>query len=75
MVWLTEKKILHHVLDLGYERVKIPVRVKFEFEIKEGAYVSQSLATHTLRRSKGTLLKIDTFLNFRRVGPNLPLDN
>jgi len=30
MVWMVEKKIVHHVLDMGFERVEIPVRVKKE---------------------------------------------
>ena len=52
MVWLVEKKVVHHLLDLGFERVKIPIRVKFEFEVKEGAFVPESLSTHTLYNRK-----------------------
>ena len=43
MVWLLEKKVFHHILDLGYESVSIPIRVKFEFEVQEGQFVSDSL--------------------------------
>lgn len=42
-MWLLEKKIFHHFLDLGYEGVAIPIRVKFEFEIREGKFVPDSL--------------------------------
>ena len=42
-MWLLDKKIFHHILDLGYEGVAIPVRVKFEFEIQEGKFVPNSL--------------------------------
>ena len=42
-MWLLEKKIFHHILDLGYEGVAIPLRVKFEFEIREGKFVPDSL--------------------------------
>ncbi len=28
MVWMVEKKIVHHILDMGFELVEIPVRVK-----------------------------------------------
>ncbi|MGD2125522.1 MAG: hypothetical protein PVG99_05540 [Desulfobacteraceae bacterium] len=52
MVWLVEKKVVYHVLDLGYERVEIPIRVKFEFEVKEGAFVPESLSVHTLYNRK-----------------------
>ena len=44
MVWLVEKKVFHHFLDLGFERVEIPVRVKFEFEVKEGVLVPDSIS-------------------------------
>jgi hypothetical protein len=47
-VWLVEKKIFYHSLDMGFERVRIPVRVKFEYELKEGAFVNDSLSFETL---------------------------
>ena len=42
-MWLLEKKMFHHILDLGYEGVAIPVRVKFEFEVSGGQFVPDSL--------------------------------
>lgn len=48
MVWMLEKKIVHYVLDMGFERVEIPVRVKFQFEVKEGVFVTDSLSKETL---------------------------
>jgi hypothetical protein len=48
MVWIVEKKVFHHVLDIGFERVRIPIRVKFEFEVKEGFLVPDSMSIHTL---------------------------
>ena len=48
MVWMVEKKIVHHLLDMGFERVEIPVRVKFEFEVMEGALVPDTLSKETL---------------------------
>jgi hypothetical protein len=47
-MWLVEKKIFYHLLDMGFERVRIPVRVKFEFEVKEGSLVSDSLSFEIL---------------------------
>ena len=35
MIWVVEKKVFQLVFDLGFERVKIPVRVKLEFEIQK----------------------------------------
>lgn len=48
MVWLVEKKIFYHILDMGFESVGIPVRVKFEFEVIEGAFVPDSLSVESL---------------------------
>ena len=55
MVWLVEKKIFHYILDLGYEGVAIPIRVKFEFEVQEGAIVPQSLSLEHLYNRKAIL--------------------
>ena len=48
MVWLVEKKIFHHQFDLGFEGVAIPIRVKFEFEVRDGALVPDSLSKNVL---------------------------
>jgi hypothetical protein len=54
MVWLVEKKIFRHILDMGFERVEIPVRVKFEFEVKEGVFVPDTL-TKEILYNQGTI--------------------
>jgi hypothetical protein len=48
MIWLVEKKIFHHILDMGFERVQFPVRVKFEFEVLEGSFVPDTLTKEIL---------------------------
>jgi len=48
MVWLVEKKIFLYILDMGYERAEIPIRVKFEFEVAEGSFVPDTLTKETL---------------------------
>ena len=52
MVWLTEKKIFSYILDMGFDRVEIPVRVKFEFEVREGSFVPASLSKKILYNQK-----------------------
>ena len=52
MVWLLEKMIVRHHLDLGFERVEIPIRVKFEIEVKEGVLVPDTLSFQTLYNKK-----------------------
>ncbi len=52
---MVEKKIVHHVLDMGFERLEIPVRVKFEFEVKEGVFVPDTLSKETLYNQKAIL--------------------
>lgn len=48
MIWVVEKKVFRLVFDLGFESVKIPVRVKFEFEVKEGNLVPDTLTKSVL---------------------------
>jgi hypothetical protein len=48
MVWVVEKKIFYHILDMGFESVGIPVRVKFEFDVQNGKLVSDSLSVESL---------------------------
>jgi hypothetical protein len=48
MVWVVEKKVFYHILDMGFESVGIPVRVKFEFDVKDGNFVPDSLAVESL---------------------------
>ena len=55
MVWLVEKKIFYHYLDLGYEGVAIPIRVKFEFDVREGAFVHESLRFEQLYNRQALL--------------------
>jgi hypothetical protein len=52
MVWMIEKKVFYYILDLGFERLKIPLRVKFEFEVQEGKLVDQSLSWQVLYNKK-----------------------
>jgi hypothetical protein len=47
MVWVVEKKVFYHILDMGFESVGIPVRVKFEFDVRDGRFLPNSLTyTH-----------------------------
>ncbi len=47
MVWVVEKKVFYHILDMGFESVGIPVRVKFEFDVRDGRFLPDSLTfTH-----------------------------
>ena len=48
MVWMLEKKVFYHILDMGFESVGIPVRVKFEFEVQDGSFVPDTLSTEHL---------------------------
>ena len=48
MVWVVEKKVFYHILDMGFESVGIPVRVKFEFGVQEGRFLPDSLSVELL---------------------------
>ena len=55
MVWVVEKKVFYHILDLGFESVGIPIRVKFEFEAREGVIVTDSLTFEHLFNTNALL--------------------
>jgi hypothetical protein len=46
------KKNVRHRVDLGFEIVEIAIRVKFEFEVKEGVLVPDTLSFKTLYNKK-----------------------
>jgi hypothetical protein len=48
MVWLAEKKVFHYFLDLGFERVDIPIRVKFECKLTDGCLDPNSITREIL---------------------------
>lgn len=50
MVWVFEKKVFYHILDMGFESVGIPVRVKFEFDVQEGSFIPDSLEFESIQR-------------------------
>ena len=52
MVWLVEKKVIYHTIDTGFELVKIPISVKFEFEVKKGVFVPDTLSKEILYNDK-----------------------
>ena len=56
MVWMVEKKVFYHIFDLGFESVTIPIRVKFEFEVRDRAFIPESLSFDHLF-NKEVLLK------------------
>ena len=48
MVWVVEKKVFYHILDMGFESVGLPVRVKFEFDVQDGRIVKDSLEVESI---------------------------
>ncbi len=63
---MLEKKVFHHFLDLGYEGVAIPIRVKFEFEVRDGQFVPDSLKFEPLY-NKDALMTRYPNLNAERL--------
>ena len=49
---LFKKSVFRHFIALGFECLQIPIRAKFEFEVKERAFVPDSLSIHTLYNRK-----------------------
>lgn len=48
MVWVAETQVVQHVLEYGSEHVRIPVRVKLEFEVSDGMLVPDTLSFEML---------------------------
>lgn len=48
MIWVVEKLILHHFIDMGYETVKIPIRVEVEYGLDGFSVTSLSKKTFTI---------------------------
>lgn len=69
-MWLLEKKIFHHILDLGYEGVAVPIRVKLEFEVRDGRYVPDSLEYQALY-NKDALLNRYPNINVERLAKDI----
>ena len=65
-MWLVEKKIYYHILDVGYEGVGIPVRVKFEFDVREGKYIQKKPELGASIQCRPTFKKISQ-LRFRAI--------
>ena len=55
MVWVVEKKVFYHILDMGFESVGIPIRVKFEFDVQDGRFLPNSLSVELLYNQQAVL--------------------
>lgn len=66
MLWVVEKKVVYHLLDLGFERVRIPVRVQFQFAVQGGTLVPDSL-TRSMLYNRPLLEKYYPNLNRARL--------
>ena len=68
MVWVVEKKIFRYILNMGFESVEIPVRVKFEFEVQEGGFVLDPLTKEILYNQEAILKR---YSNVNLSAPDL----
>lgn len=42
MIWVVEKFIVYHFLDMGFEMLKLPIRVEVEYELGGSTIISLS---------------------------------
>ena len=56
MIWVVRQFIIHQTLEMGTERVKFPIRVEIEYQMK-GAHLSQSSLRKKILYNKAFLLK------------------
>lgn len=45
MIWVVEKLIIYHFLDMGFEMLKIPIRIEVEYELDGSTIASLSKKT------------------------------
>ena len=57
MVWVVDKKTVRHLLERDGKLLEIPVRVKFEYQYKDGKLVPGSIKTEKLYNQKGVVLR------------------
>ena len=55
MVWVVDKKTVKHLLERDGKLLEIPVRVKFEYEYKDGKLVPGTIKTEKLYNQKGVV--------------------
>lgn len=55
MVWVVDKKTVRHLLERDGKLLEIPVRVKFEYEYKEGNLVPGTIRTEKLYNRQGVV--------------------
>lgn len=44
MVWAAEQMVVHVQVDCGVECARVPVRVKFEYEVQDGLFTPDTLS-------------------------------
>lgn len=48
MIWIVDKKVVPHLIQARGQLAELPVRVKFEYAVEDGALVDGSLSLDTL---------------------------
>ena len=51
MIWVVDKKVVRHIVEADGKLLEIPVRVKFEYAIDDGALVADTFSIETLFNS------------------------
>lgn len=55
MLWVVDKKVVKHALNVGVALVEVPIRIRFEFGLDEGRFVPKSMQRDVLFNGKELL--------------------
>jgi len=68
MIWVVRQFITHHILEMGPETVKFPIRVEVEYQEERGRVSAGSIRKKVLY-NKSFLMKRYPYLR-ERIGPS-----
>ncbi|MCZ6889181.1 MAG: hypothetical protein O7H39_11855 [Gammaproteobacteria bacterium] len=60
MIWVVDKKVVRHIVEADGKLLEIPVRVKFEYAIDDGALVADTFKVETLFNSSFVHTRLPT---------------
>ena len=55
MLWVVDKKVVKHALNVGVALVEVPIRIRFEFGLDDGCFAARSMQRNVLYNAKELL--------------------
>ncbi len=55
MLWVVDKKVVKHALNVGVALVEVPIRIRFEFGLDDGCFAARSMQRDVLYNAEELL--------------------